>query len=79
MLFLLRNNGYLAVTFENSEFDRFQFINPMVLPGRQQDIIDRNIDELDFLIDDSTIFHHDNRRAIKEIFRLGKFFLNITK
>ena len=51
----------------------------MVLPGRQQDIIDRDIDELNLLVDDSTIFHHDNRRTIEKIFCLSKFFLNIAE
>ncbi len=46
----------------------------MVLPGGQQDIIDRYINEPDLLVDDGTIFHHNNRRAIEEIFRLGKTF-----
>ncbi|VCW51803.1 hypothetical protein BANRA_00016 [Klebsiella pneumoniae] len=44
----------------------------------QQDIIDRDIDELNLLVDDS-IFHHDNRRTIEKIFCLSKFFLNIAE
>lgn len=51
----------------------------MVLPGCQQDIIDRDIDELYLFVDDSTIFHHNNRAAINEIFRLREAFLNIAE
>lgn len=74
-LFLFRNNGYLAVTLEDSEFDRFELIDPMVLPGCQQDIIDRDIDELYLFVDDSTIFHHNNRLPSMKFSACEKRFL----